>query len=327
MPTATDSHAQPTGPQRILVIKLGALGDVLVALGPMQAIRHHHPGAEITALTTAPYAELLRRSGLVDRVWIDGRPRWWQWGTILKLRRRLIGAAFQRVYDLQTNDRTAFYFRLFDPQRRPEWSGAVRGCSHPHTNPDRRALHAFARLGEQLAAAGIDRVPMPDLGWMDADTGPLGLAGPFVLLVPGSAPTRPEKRWPADAYAALAQALVAEGLIPVLIGTAAESAQTDAIAAACPSARNLTGQTSLDALAALARRAVGAVGNDTGPMHLIALAGCPSLVLFGPASDPTRHRPLGDDVAILRAPRIEDISLQEVLPALRRRAAPAAGIG
>ena len=321
-PNRQPSPALPSGPPRILVIKLGALGDVLVTLGPLRAIRRHHPDAEITALTTAPFAELLRRSGLVDRVWIDTRPRWWQLGAFMRLRRRLIDAGFRRVYDLQTNDRTALYFRLFDPLQRPEWSGVARGCSHPHDNPARRSLHAFERMGEQLRAAGIAAVPMPDLGWLDADTARLGLRDPFVLLVPGSAPTRPEKRWPAAQYAALAKALAGQGITPVLIGTVAEREPLDAVAAACPPARNLTGETSLDELAALARRAVGAVGNDTGPMHLIALTGCPSLVLFGRASDPARHRPLGADVGILQAPRIAEIGVDAALAALRRRPPP-----
>ena len=75
--------------QRILVIKLGALGDVVLALGPMAAIRRHHPDAHITVLTTAPYVELLSRSPYVDEVWTDARPRFWQIGALRRLRRRL----------------------------------------------------------------------------------------------------------------------------------------------------------------------------------------------------------------------------------------------
>jgi ADP-heptose:LPS heptosyltransferase len=164
---------------------------------------------------------------------------------------------------------------------------------------------------------------MPDLGWLDADVARFGLDGAFVLLVPGSAASRPEKRWPPERYAALAHRLEGYGVRPVLIGTVAEAESLEAIAQACPGALDLTGDTSLEELAALARRATGAVGNDTGPMHLVALTGCPSLVLFSHASDPARHRPLGPSVGHLRAPRIEEIAVAEVEAAMRWRRRPA----
>ena len=97
---------------RILVIKLGALGDFVQAMGPAAAIRAHHPGDEITLLTTAPYAELGRAAPYFDWVLIDQRPRvfdlagWW------RLRRMLREGRFERVYDLQTSDRSSFYHRL-----------------------------------------------------------------------------------------------------------------------------------------------------------------------------------------------------------------------
>ena len=63
-------------PQRILVIKLSALGDFVQATGPMKAIRTAHPGARITLLTTAPYVAMGQATGWFDEVWSDGRPDW-----------------------------------------------------------------------------------------------------------------------------------------------------------------------------------------------------------------------------------------------------------
>ena len=59
----------------ILVIKLGALGDFIQALGPFAAIRRHHKGAPVTLLTTEPFAEFARASPYFDDVWTGGRPR------------------------------------------------------------------------------------------------------------------------------------------------------------------------------------------------------------------------------------------------------------
>ena len=118
-------------------------------------------------------------------------------------------------------------------------------------------------------------------------------------MVPGGAPHRPEKRAPAEVFAAFGRHLQARGIAPVLLGTASERAHIDEIAA-CAGAIDLSGQTGFGDIADLARGAVGAVGNDTGPMHLAAAAGCPSLVLFTQASDPRRVRPLGPRVQVLQ---------------------------
>ena len=89
-----------SAPRRILVIKLGALGDVIQALGPFAAIRRHHADAEITLLTTAPFAEFLRASPYFDHVMVDPRAPWRRVPAILALRRQLIDGQFDRVYDL-----------------------------------------------------------------------------------------------------------------------------------------------------------------------------------------------------------------------------------
>ncbi|MDA0704536.1 MAG: ADP-heptose--LPS heptosyltransferase, partial [Proteobacteria bacterium] len=208
-PDRTDSAAAGG---RILVVKLGALGDFIQALGPAAAIRNHHPAAEITLLTTAPFADLGRAAPWFDRVWLDERPPWHRPGAWLALRRRLRGAGFSRVYDLQTSDRSAFYFRLLGPGRRPEWSGIAPGCSHPHDNPARDSMHTMERQAEQLAMAGIAETPPPDFAWLDGNITEFALgAAPFVLLVPGGAAHRPDKRWPAESYGALAAALARRG--------------------------------------------------------------------------------------------------------------------
>lgn len=299
-------------PPRILVVKHGALGDFVLAMGPFAAIRAHHPDAHITLLTTGPFVELAERSGWFDAVWIDERPRWHAPRAWLALRRRFRESGFERVYDLQTSDRSSSYLRLFPRRNRPEWSGIAPGASHPHANPGRDAMHTVERQREQLAMAGIGEVPPPDLSWLDADLSAFALPCRFVLLVPGGAPTRPAKRWPAARYAELAASLSADGITPVILGTAAEADAAAVIAARCPDALNLLGRTGFADIAALARRAEAAVGNDTGPMHLIAAAGCPSLVLFSAESDPALCAPRGPKVRILRRAALDALTAEEV---------------
>ena len=306
-------------PNNILVIKLGALGDIVLALGPFAAIRQHHPDAKITLLTTPAFEKFLKPSGYFDEIWTDTRPALWQVVDWLNLRSQLRQGEFTRVYDMQTSDRSGWYFKLFRSQRRPEWSGIARDCSHPHANPDRDFMHSIERQDEQLAMAGIPAVPSADLSWVTAETTRFGLAEKFVLLVPGGAPHRLAKRWPADRYAGLARGLAGQNLQPVILGSSAEAALAQEILLACPVAKDLCGQTNLEDIAVLARDAAGAVGNDTGPVHILAASGCPTVVLFSAASDPALTAPRGKAVVVLRRDDLAELLVESVAVALSLR--------
>ena len=293
---------------RILIIKLGALGDLVQAFGPFATIRRHHPGDRLTLLTTRPFAALCQASPWFDEVLVDERPPWWRLERVLALRRMLRGYDF--VYDLQTSGRSSRYFRLAG---RPPWSGIARGASHPHDNPARDLMHTRERQADQLARAGIAPILPADLGWLAAH-GP-HLAGPYALLVPGAAPHRPAKRWPAQHFAELAGILAARGVRPVVVGAPGDAPLARAILQACPQALDLAGQTSLLELGGVAARAVVAIGNDTGPMHLAAAIGTPCVVLFSSESDPSLTAPRGPDpdgVAVLRARDLATLPVAEV---------------
>jgi ADP-heptose:LPS heptosyltransferase len=310
-------------PKRILIVKLSALGNVILSLGPFAAIRQHHPAAEITLLTTAPYAGWLAEAPWFDRVLIDERPAWWNLPAVWRLRRMLRGGRFDRVYDLQTSNRSSWYFRLFPHHARPEWCGIAPGCSHPHRDLDRDCMHDIDRQFAQLAYAGVSERPLPDLSWNRADIGRFGLPTRIALLVPGSSAHRPGKRWPAPSYAALAEALMATGLTPVVLGTPGESGLAAVIRARVPATIDLTGRTTLPDLAPLARAAKVAVGNDTGPMHLIAAAGCRSIVLFSHDSDPQRCAPRGRSVTVVRRPDLGALPVEAVVAELADCMSPA----
>jgi ADP-heptose:LPS heptosyltransferase len=304
---------------RVLVIKLGALGDFIQALGPFAAIRRHHAGDEITLLTTSPYVAMAQASGLFDQVATTERLPWWRLGAWAALRAWLRGQDFQRVYDLQTSDRSSALYRLMKSRGGPEWSGIAKGCSHPHANPGRDAMHTVDRQREQLQMAGIAAVPTADLSFLKADVARFALPARHALLVPGGSAQRQEKRWPADHYVALARAWLAQGVTPVVLGGKDEKVLAEAIVGLANGGRSLAGQTSLAEIAALARGALGAVGNDTGPMHVVAATGCPSVVLFSAASDPALCAPRGPSVTVLRRDRLGDLPATEVAAALPMR--------
>ena len=299
--------------RKILVIKLSALGDFVQALGPAAAIRRHHAGDEITLLTTNAFAELARQSGLFDRIAIDGRPTLLDAPGWLALRRALRSGRFDRVYDLQTSDRSSFYAWLFLPARPPEWSGIAWHCSHPHANLGRHPQHTIDKQAEQLLMAGIYPTPLPACR-ASRQPLPAGLAQrAFFLLIPGSSARHPEKRWPAERYGELARRLFeATPALPVIVGARGEELLAAEIRAACPEAVDLVGRTSLTSLADLANAALFTIGNDTGATHIAAAGGHPVVVLFSGASDPTRCAPRGREVHVLVSPRLDDLSVDRV---------------
>ncbi len=298
----------------ILVIKHSALGDMILALPLLRAIRQHHAGERIVLLTTAPYVDLLQRSGLADEIWSDPRAKFWQPLKLLALLRRIRKAGFSRIYDLQGSQRTKSYYRLLGSPAEI-WVGNAPGCRYHIPDPT-EPVHISELRRRQLALVGIPDPGLPDLDFLTADVARFGLPARIALLVPGGAPHRPAKRWPAERFAALAQHLVSQGITPVLIGRTAEQAEIDAIQAICPDTISLCDKTSIADLAALGRMAALCVGNDTGPMHIIAAARCPSLVLYSAESDPRKISPRGGWVRLLQRPSLQDLSFEEVVDAL-----------
>jgi ADP-heptose:LPS heptosyltransferase len=303
-------------PERILIIKLSALGNVVLSLGPFAAIRNHHPEADIAVLTTPPYAGWLSSAPWFDRTISDGRPQWWDLSGMLRLRRVLRNGGFTRVYDLQTSGRSSRYFGFFPRDAKPEWCGIAPGASHPHRMAPGTGMHDIDRQYAQLAVAGItERAPV-DLSWSTADLSRFHMPPRFALLVPGSSAHRPGKRWPAIRYGELARWLVERGIVPVVVGTAGEAPLALPILAAAPETIDLTGRTTLPELTELTRLAVLAVGNDTGPMHLAAAAGCASVVLFSHDSDPQLCAPRGRWVRTLRETDLAALPLATVTQVL-----------
>jgi len=311
--------------KKILVIKLSALGDFVLALAAMKKIREVHKRAHITLLTTPPFEALAKACPYFNAVETDGRPQ--GLGEWLVLRKRIKAAKYDRVYDLQTSAQSARIFHMLSPFP-PEWSGIAAGCSLPHKNPNRNRMHTLERQADQLKYAGIwpdaptepGSAPGPDLSWVlpkPTQTRPVpgGVRPrPYVLFVPGGSAHRLDKRWAAERYGQLGKILAERGYDVVIIGGPQESALARQIQREVGQARDLTGRTDFAKVAVLGAKASLVVGNDTGPLHLAAATGSPTVVLFSSASDPELAAPRGH-VTVLRSGNLGDLSVAEVLQA------------
>lgn len=270
--------------KRVLVTKLGALGDILLAEGALRDIRENHKGAHISVLTRRPFARLLARCPWIDEVVADDNHPRWRLDAMWRLRARLLKVDFDIAYDLQNSRRSAFYLHMLLGNRIP-WSGAHPKSHLPHRHPAPKSLPVLQRHATQLTDAGLATTwslspagaewlcdPVDDL----LDTA--GLKSPFVVLLPGSSTRGAAKRWPH--YAELAQRLDAQGLHPVTIPGPDELGQFSGFAGT--ELRAADGRAlNLHHLAGVMRSAVAVVGNDSGPTHLAANLGCYGLALFG----------------------------------------------
>lgn len=278
--------------QQILVIKLGALGDVVMATPLLDAILDHHASDQVTLLTSPAFAPIFApwpRLAVATRERRGVR-------NMLALLRWLRRTRFDRIYDLQGNDRTGWLCRLS--------GSAVRIGNHPgprYTHHPADAWHGqchiFERMCAVLASAGVvvtARTPLLPASaqeiaavdaWLAAQAGD---ARPLALLHAGASPKRPEKRWPY--FGTLARRLREAGYRVVWLGSTADAWLNEGYRAADD--LDASGLFDILALAELGRRAAFAVTNDSGPMHVLAASGIPVFGLFGP-SDWRRNHALG----------------------------------
>jgi ADP-heptose:LPS heptosyltransferase len=300
--------------KRILVIKLGALGDIFAASSAFEAIRVHHAQDHLTLLTTPPYEDLTQKLGYFDDILLDRRPKITKIKNLLVLRKRLQNGHFDRVYDLQMVDRTNLYYYLMAPRQPLEWVGTAWRCSHRYHLPKTPTYHQ-ERLRGLLAAGGISPLPALDVTRLAGDISAFGLKKPYALLAPGaSKPHREKKCWPLDRYASVAVALVKAGLTPVILGGPDEDHRL--ITNQCPQSIDLTGKTQMMDMITLATHAAFAIGNETGPMHIAAACRCPVLVLFFGSHDANEGGPRGTFYRHLQAPDKTALSLETVLAEL-----------
>ncbi len=302
--------------QRILIIRLGALGDMILCAPAFQAIRASYPRAIISLMTQPAWVGLAEAMPWFDNVVTDNRPAPWQLGVWWDLRRRVGVAEPQVVFDLQGKSRQAvLYWLLGGPWGEIDWCGNTWRCRYPRVWPPKADWHFTDFIRAQLDVAGVAWPAQPDYDWLTAPFDAVTLPKNYVLLIPGCAPSRPEKRWPH--YGLLAQQLQAAGLAVVMVGTAAEQDVLDGIKQAAPDVIDLGGKTSLLQLGALARGARGVVGNDTGPAHIAAAVGAPTLTLFAGSVNPIWSCPRGSQAQWLQAKQLPELTVESVLLTLQ----------
>ncbi|MFA7608063.1 MAG: glycosyltransferase family 9 protein [Rhodocyclaceae bacterium] len=265
-----------------LVIKLGALGDVVIATSLIRRIQVHYPHDELTLLTTPAFAGLFAGWPGLRVVGVPRKGLHSMWRALRWLRAQ----RFDRVFDLQSNDRSAILVALSGVRMRVGNRPGFPYTHHP-AKAYRSEIHIFERMNQVLASAGIPPgEPQPVLPSREQDMRHVvewlaqhDLAGKrFAVLHAGASPRWPSKRWPW--YRELALELVRQGVQVVWVG-AEDDRELNRILAQDVGI-DATGSFSIIQLAELGRHAAFAVTNDSGPMHILSASGIPVFAFFGP---------------------------------------------
>jgi len=316
-------------PERILIVRLGAIGDVINALTVATAIKDRAPGTEIGWMIHPLAEPLVRNHPAVDHVHVVPRQHWFR--DRAQLRAEWRAMRYGLVIDLQRMLKSAFLARQvgaprllgYDRKRSKEGAWMLYKERIPSGPAHMHMVDQYAQFAEYLVGPGPVRHALPALeGAPDEWVGKLWAQAewtsntrPVVVHIGAS---KSENRWDPERYSELVQGLIEKQSAPLLLtGGPGDKADSEAAASALQALEpaspnrphhstptrfiNLVGTTDLLQLMAVLRRARLFIGCDTGPMHLAAAAGAPVLALFGPA-DPRRTGPYGRPNRVLRFP-------------------------
>lgn len=306
--------------RKILIVKLSAIGDVIHALPVAAALKAQFPQAKITWLVEKAAYDLLANHPYIDEVILFDKPRFKSWSGLLRYGpsyiKDLRGKHFDLVLDLQGLFKSGILAWASGSKQRFVYENAREGSQYLSTVV--KGKHSQGHVVEQYldvarhvgcVVQSVDFAICPDeivqkqAKAIAAHAG-LKMERPYVLLALGA--NWPNKIWPYQYFAALADMLYEQNVVPVMIGGPGDTllAQQVLECTAIPPI-DLTGKTTLLQLAAIMRHATAFVGGDTGPMHLAAAVGKTVVALFGP-TDPRRNGPFGAQHHVL----VADIACQ-----------------
>jgi len=296
--------------KNILITKPSSLGDIVLALPALRALRMSFPEAKISWLVRPEFAELIENHPHLDEIITFDRKllgkAWFHpsaFGTLISLIRKLRRSEFDAVFDFQGLFRTASLSWLSGCKKRFGMANAREFATIFYTHKihqnieDIHMVDYYLKIIQAAGASdfGVEFV-LPQNPAAEDSVGKLlashGIRDDYAVLISGSA--HQDKCWPPGRFAELAGRISSQyGLSIIATGSASETGIVEKVREkADVQIANLAGQTSLSELIALLKRARLVVGNDTGPGHIAAAAGVSLVLMFGRAN-PIRLEPYG----------------------------------
>jgi heptosyltransferase-1 len=293
--------------KRILIIRLSAIGDVVMASGLIPSLRSRWPDAHIAWLVEPAAAPLLRHNPRLDEVIVWPRGEWQQlwrqrryrelWQRARDFRRQLKSRQFDLVLDAQGLLKSGVWAWLSGA---PERLGLIaREGSHllmtarvvPTDAADKPIGSEYRFLAQHLGAPAdayrLDlAVGAAPLAAARQALRQAGVDGSVAALCPFT--TRPQKHWFEERWSELAERLRGQGYTPILLGGPGDVEAAERIAATSPAVANLAGKLKLDETVAAVSESSLLIGVDTGLTHMGSALGIPTVALFG-STRPYQH--------------------------------------
>lgn len=285
--------------EKILIIKFGGLGDIILSLDAIFSIFSHHRNNKIILLTEKPFVSILAKTGFFEEVLSINRSLFY-FIDIKQIRKKTLSYNFSHVYDLQTSRRSSYYLKYFF-KKGSITNGIGKYAKIKHLNCKRNFMHTIDRQKEQMELSDIKFSMMDDYEWL-CDKNINIPNSKFALIVPGGSKSRPYKRIPKFVYEKIIKFLLKKKIKPILVGSVDDTKICSQLSSISKEILNLCTITSIGQIFFLAKHSSLSVGNDTGPMHIIARGNNKTIVFFTRFSDPKLCKPTGVDVEIFQYP-------------------------
>ena len=306
---------------KILVIKLGSLGDIVQISGAIRDISENHKNDEIHIMTTRPYFDLFKKNPHVSNVILDKRLPRYNLIYLYSLMKNIKKYKFSKVYDLQNSSRTSFYKKILFPKATNDtWSSTETTLPEGTTKKDFDKDSVLSRFDHQLKSSGINTVHTlkPDFSWSSTDISQIKSyhqLDKYIVIFPFCSPHLTSKKWPYynnlinlinEKYENNYKIVIAPG--PNEIGEATN------INAVCI----LDNGKALDIsqLSALIKDSSFVVANDTGPAHITAHLGSKGLAIFGSHTSPFKVSIERENFKAIQAPELSKLSAEKVFERL-----------
>ncbi|OGW88777.1 MAG: lipopolysaccharide heptosyltransferase II, partial [Omnitrophica bacterium RIFCSPHIGHO2_12_FULL_44_12] len=298
--------------KKILITKLGAMGDLVLAVPSFRMIRQRYPKAHISLLVEPKFVSMMQSNPYLDEiVTFDRRKHRTKWQRLLKVAKRLGKYNYDMSIDLQNNWKThliSFLARI--PKRfgfRRGWLGFL--LTHPVVARDDR-LPPVQHQYQILRRAGINQFDDTMELWTNPQADEVILerlrkqgyhaSKPVVGFVVGASPNWQTKRWPLERFVELADRLIKKANCQIILIGADDDQELSKHFDQLESKNvfNFLGKTSMLELLSLIKRLDVMITGDTAPLHIGNAFGVKLVALFGP-TEPKRHMPPGDEHIVL----------------------------
>ena len=299
--------------KNILIIKHGALGDLIQITGPLKSIRSKYPNSKITLLTDKKFIFFTKNIIFVNEIIYESRLSPLRIDLWIASLLKIISRNYDLIIDLQNSDRTSIYYfftKIFNFKL--IWSGNRHGGKFKYSFSEENKLPIKDRIINQLKLIDIDSSDKPEIDWMIKNNVNEFPSNDFIILLPGSSPKHKHKRWPAENFAEIAIILKEKNIDTVILGqSSSEGEEIKKIKSLSPATIDYSNK-DLSFLATMASKAIGAIANDTGPTFIVAAVGCPVTWLLSSHTNPKITQLVGSKVNTLKKEDIREISVEEV---------------